>query len=230
LKRHFGRPIPQRSNGSDENTGILSRYQNLEPYPRYFAKFKLKTDTMFKELPEILPRMPGLRTVLDVGTGYGVPACWLLQRFPDARFFGIEPEPDCVRVANLALGANGLVEQGLAPRVPDTPQQADAAFMLDMCHFLDDEAFGLTLSRLYEKLNGGGHFILRIVLEPTPPLSLTWRLDLLRMKFKGATPYHRPLSAVIDTVTQIGFVVLTSQYSGNRRDMAWVVAQKPENV
>jgi len=227
LKWHFERPLARIDDAVDKSDGILARYRYLEPYPRFFAKFKLKTDTMFKELPEILPPMPGLRTVVDIGTGYGVPSCWLLQRYPDAKFYGIEPDPDCVRVANLALGLNGTVEQGLAPKVPAPPQRADAAFMLDMCHFLDDEAFGLTLSRLHGKLNDGGHLILRVVLEPTPPLSLTWRLDLLRMKLNGATPYHRPFSAVIDTVKQTGFTVLTSQYSGTRKDMAWIVAQKP---
>ena len=171
--------------------------------------------------------MTGLRTIVDIGTGYGVPSCWLLQHYPDAHVFGIEPEPDCVRVANLALGTNGEVVQALAPRVPDIPRCADAVFMLDMSHFLDDEDFHLTLSRLHEKLKDGGHFILRVVLEPTSPLSLTWRLDLLRMKLKGAKAYHRPLSTVTDTVENHHFNVLRSQYSGTKEDMAWIVAQKP---
>ncbi len=230
LRRHFQRPAVQSPEKADRDAGVLARYRNLEPYPRYFAKFKLKTDTMFKELPEILPPMNDMRTVVDIGTGYGVPSCWLLQRHPDATIFGIEPEPDCVRVANLALGTDGEVEQGLAPRVPDIPRQADIAFMLDMCHFLDDAAFQLTLSRLHDRLNPGGHLIMRIVLEPAPPLSLTWRLDLLRMKFKGVTPYHRPLPAVIDTVEKAGFAVLSSHASGVRGDMAWIVAQKPRKI
>ncbi len=230
LKRYFERRMPRISGAVDENAGILARYRNLEPYPRYFAKFKLKTDTLFRELPEILPPMQDVRTIVDIGTGYGVPSCWLLQRYPDARIFGIEPNPNCVRVANFALGSNGAVKQGLAPQIPDAPHGAEAAFMLDMCHFLDDEDFELTLSRLLKKLNEGRHLILRVVLAPSPPLPLTWRLDLLRMKIKGATPHHRPLSEVVDTLKKIGFAEISSRYSGTREDMAWIVAQKPKGA
>jgi hypothetical protein len=226
LKRYFRRPAPIAGAAANGSAGVLARYRNLEPYPRYFAKIKLKTDAMFKELPDILPSTNAPRTIVDIGTGYGVPSCWLLERFPDARVFGIEPEPDCVRVANLALGSHGKVVQGLAPGMPDLPRRADTAFMLDMCHFLDDEALHLTLSRLRENLDDGGYLVLRVVLRPDPPLPWTWRLDLLRMKLKGAQPFHRPLQALIDAVTTHHFDVVKSPYSGTRQDMAWIVAQK----
>ncbi len=229
LKRYFQRPGAMPRNTDKGRASVLARYRNLEPYPRYFAKFKLRTDAMFRELPDILPAMDKARVIVDIGTGYGVPSCWLLERFPEARIFGIEPEPDCVRVANHALGPRGKVEQGLAPRVPDLPQCAEMAFVLDMCHFLDDADFHLTLSRLNERLGEGGHLILRVVLRPAPPLPLTWRLDLMRMKLKGARPYHRSLSSIIEMVRHHRFEILSSPYSGTRQDMAWIVAQKPRH-
>jgi hypothetical protein len=230
LKRRFT-SRPDFSPGLNGNASVLARYRNLEPYPRFFARFKLKTDVMFKEMLDLLPPTDAsIQTIMDIDTGYGVPSCWLLQRYPNARVFGIEPEPDCVRVANLALGQSGKVEQGLAPRIPDIPHTADAVFMLDMCHFLSNEDFQLTLARLYEKLRDGGHFFVRAVLEPQPPLSLAWRLDLLRMKLKGARPYHRPLATIIDIIKNNRFDVLSSQFSGGQKDMAWIVARKPENT
>lgn len=230
LKRRYQRPAAETPPAADGRAAVLARYRNMEPYPRYFAKFKLRTDAMFRELPDILPPEFDPHTIVDIGTGYGVPSCWLLEHYPNARVFGIEPEPDCVRVANFALGSRGQVEQGLAPRVPDLSQCADAAFMLDMCHFLNDEDFRLTLSRLHEKLRHGGYMILRVVLRPATPLPWTWRLDLARMKLKGAKPFHRPLSAIIDAVNRHRFEVLESPFSGTREDMAWIVAQKPRRA
>jgi uncharacterized protein len=227
LKRRFSRPKKAISNRVNENASILDRYRNMEPYPRFFAKIKLQTDPMFKEIDEIVPR-PGasIATIVDIGTGYGVPACWLLQRYPDATVFGIEPDPGRVRVANLALGPDGKVEQGLAPRVPEAPQSADAAFMLDMCHFLNADDFQLTLARLHAKLKVGGLIVIRAVLEPHLPLTWTWRLEQWRMKRQGIRTYHRPQSEVVQILEKNGFDIQKSKISGNNNDMAWVVAIK----
>ncbi|MGD9248616.1 MAG: MMPL family transporter, partial [Desulfobacteraceae bacterium] len=182
LKHRFRPPTGDISTPANTDAPVLARYRNLEPYPRYFARFKLKTDPLFEELRTLLPPPDEtIRTVVDIGTGYGVPTCWLLQHYPEAAVWGIEPDPGRVRVANLALGENGSVEQGLAPRVPKVPHAADAALMLDMCHFLDDDDFQLTLSRLNQKLRQGGFLIIRAVLPPRRPLSWSWRLDRLRM-------------------------------------------------
>ncbi len=59
------------------------RYLHMEPYPRFFARFKMLFDPMFRELPRFLESYHGIRTIIDIGSGYGVPACWLLERFPE---------------------------------------------------------------------------------------------------------------------------------------------------
>jgi predicted O-methyltransferase YrrM len=230
LKHRFSASANNISLHANGSVSIMARYRNMEPYPRYFAKIKLRTDPMFKEIEAIAPA-PGasIRTIVDIGTGYGVPACWLLQRYPNARVFGIEPDPSRVRVANLAIGADGNVEQGFAPNVPSVPRVADAAFMLDMCHFLDAGDFQLTLTRLYDKLKDGGLVIIRAVLEPHPPLSWAWRLDQMRMKMQHVRTYHRSLTQVVEIVKQNRFQILKTQTSGKQKDMAWVVAGKPEN-
>ena len=211
------------------NSQVQVRYRNLEPYPRFFAKFKLKLDPMFKEMPAILPPPDSpIHTILDIGTGYGVPACWLLQRYPQARVYGIEPEPDRVRVSNLVLGGDGRVEQGLAPDVPDAPQAADAAFMLDMCHFLDDDALRLTFARLHEKLRSGGFFVMRVVLEPQRTMPWTWWLENSKMKLNGARAYYRTLAQVREMMRENSFDVQETKSSGNQNELAWVVATRLE--
>ena len=199
----------------------------MEPYPRFFAKFKLQLDPMFQELGEILPPAgTPIDTIIDIGTGYGVPACWLLQRYPDANIYGIEPEPDRVRVANLALGNNGTVIQGLAPQVPEAPNPADAAFMLDMCHFLDNSAFELTLERLHARLRHGGLFLTRVVLEPRRRMPWSWWLENSKMKIKGTPAYYRSLEVVSELIRQQGFEVQETKYSGKQDELAWVIAKR----
>lgn len=211
----------------DENSAVLVRYRNLEPYPRFFAKYKLRLDPMFKELDSLLPPAGALlRTILDIGTGYGVPACWLSQRYPGADIYGIEPEPDRVRVANFALQGNGKVIQGLAPQVPDPPEAADAAFMLDMCHFLDDAAFELTLERVYAKLRTDGIFLIRVVLKPERRMPWTWWLENLKMKFKSAPAFYRSLEQVSELMRRNGFQVLDVKFSGSQNELAWVVSRR----
>jgi predicted exporter len=210
---------------TDAKAFVSARYQNLEPYPRFFARFKLKLDPMFKELPAILPpSVSTVSTILDIGSGCGVPANWLLHRYPGAKVFGIEPQADRVRVANFALGRNGRVTQGLAPQVPDAPLAADAAFVLDMCHFLDDNAFDLTLARLHERLKPGAFLILRAVLRPHRSMPWTWWLENSKMKLQGAHACYRTQSQIITQVSKNHFKVVLAQSSGRQEELAWVVA------
>ena len=119
---------------------VAARYAALEPYPRMFARFKMKTDPMFRELPHLIRFLENVKTIVDIGTGFGVPACWLLEQFPESRVYGLEPDPERVRVASEAFGNRGTAVKGSAPDLPSFPKPADLAMMLDMIHFLKDEA------------------------------------------------------------------------------------------
>ena len=56
----------------------------MKPYPRLYARFKMLLDSMFSELWDLLE--PGrIRTIIDVGSGYGVPTTWCLERFHEAK-------------------------------------------------------------------------------------------------------------------------------------------------
>ena len=131
---------------------VLNRYHNMDAYPRFFARFKMRFDPMFLELQQILQSSDGIKTIIDIGCGYGVPSSWLLERFPEARIFGIEPSKKRVRIASLAVGTRGTVVQGYAPEVPEVPRPADLTTLLDMVHFLNDDALLLTLAQ-----GGGTH-------------------------------------------------------------------------
>ncbi len=125
----------------------------MESYPRFFARFKVLCDPMFPRLADFL-QAP--RTVIDIGTGYGVPAVWLLELFPELKVYGIEPDArQGAHMPAALLASRGAVQVGRAPDIPEAPGPADAALLLDMLHYITDDEVRLTLSRLREKLRPG---------------------------------------------------------------------------
>ncbi len=201
------------------------RYRNMETYPRMFARFKLKYDPMFAELGNLLPAPGGIRNVIDIGCGYGVPGSWLLNRYPAATIYGIEPEPDRVRVAAMALGGQGHITRGAAPQIPELPGTADLAVMLDMNHFLDEKAFDLTLARLRKKLSLDGCLIIRAVIEPTRSRPWSWWLENLKMKLNGAPAFYRSIDQTIAQLTAAGFEIEKQSTSGPHGELHWFIAK-----
>jgi len=61
---------------------VQLRYQNLRTYHWMFVRFKLRRDPMFLELPDLVQAAANVRTILDVGCGYGVAGCAMLNGFP----------------------------------------------------------------------------------------------------------------------------------------------------
>ncbi len=210
-------------------TGLLldpvNRYRNMEPYPRMFARFKLKYDPMFIELGNLLPAGGGILNVIDIGCGYGVPGGWLLSRYPTATIYGIEPVPDRVRVAAMALGKQGRITRGSAPQIPDLPGTADLAVMLDMNHFLDDAAFDLTLARLREKLSPDGCLILRAVIPPTRSRPWSWWFENLKMKLNKTPAFYRSIDQTTARLTAAGFEIQKQSTSGPHGELHWFIAK-----
>jgi len=95
LKFIFRKPTKTVDHSFSLHRKTLRRYRNLEAYPRCFARFKMMTDPMFKELSQFFDDHLNVKTIVDIGTGYGVPAAWLLERFPEAMVFGMDPAPAC---------------------------------------------------------------------------------------------------------------------------------------
>ena len=204
---------------------VGARYRNLEAYPRMFARFKLRLDPMFAELDRLLPDGFAPETVIDIGCGYGVPASWLLERHPAAIVHGIEPAGDRVRVARLALGGNGVIVQGCAPQVPSPPDAADLGMMLDMNHYLDDEALGLTLGRLHRRLAADGRLVMRSVLVPPGRGTWAWWRENVRLKRLGLGVWYRPVEQIGRMLERSGFALEWTGFSGNRQDLYWTVAR-----
>lgn len=202
-----------------------NRYRHMEAYPRLFARFKLKYDPMFAELNHLLPDGDRMRHIIDIGCGYGVPGSWLLKRYPSSRLYGIEPQPDRVRVAALALGARGQISQGAAPAIPESPGPVDLAFMLDMNHFLNDGDWQLTLTRIREKLAANGLLVVRAVIPPTRSRPWTWWFENLKMKLNQTPAFYRSLTRTADLLATAGYHLEKQAPSGKHGELHWFIAR-----
>lgn len=222
-------PAGESRNGAspgDIRKRVLARFRHLEGYPRLFARFKLKLDPMFEELPVFLTEAEPVRTVLDVGCGYGVPAAWMAEQFPECRIWGIDPDAERVRVANRVLGNRGTAEVGAAPEMLDGLGTFDLVTILDILHFLDDEALEKTLDGLARRLRFGGLLVIRSVVPPPDgDYSLTWMWEAAKLQSHGISAWYRPPEIIIETLTAAWFSVIHSQPSGGNPESSWVIAR-----
>ena len=203
---------------------VLIRYHNMEAYPRLFARFKMRFDPMFLELQQILKSSDGIKTIIDIGCGYGVPSSWLLERFPEARIYGIEPSKKRVRIASLAVGTRGTVAQGHAPDVPEVFQPVDLTTMLDMVHFLNDEALLSTFARVGERMREGGRLIIRASIRPKRRYPWVWWLENAKLRFAGIPAYYRSAEQLEKMIARSGFRFTDRLPSGVHDELVWLIA------
>ncbi len=219
------RPAPMRSRSVTSERRVLRRYKHAEAYPRLFAGFKLRYDAMFGELPAFLKLSRKIRTIIDIGCGYGVPAAWLFERFPKATIYGIDPDRVRVRVASLALGSGGVVKPNGAPAVPVGDSPADIALMLDMIHFLNDADLKQTLQRLHRNLRPNALLIVRAVIPPQKRPSPIWRFENFKHRLFKASLHYRTADAIHSHITQAGFKLQKKAPSGSIGELVWFIAK-----
>ena len=181
---------------------------------------------MFAELPHLLDSIEGIHHMMDIGCGYGVPAAWLLERFPGARVTGIDPDAGRVRVAARVLGESGVVTTGGAPNIPVVSQAVDLAIMLDMVHYLSDDWLKRTFERLYDRIKPGGRLILRAAVPPTGRTSWAWRLENFRLKLNQIQPCYRSAENIKTVLNQNDFQVEQIEASGTGGELVWFIASR----
>jgi SAM-dependent methyltransferase len=215
--------ISQAANLHDR---ILRRYRNMEAYPKIFARLKIRLDPMFSELPRFFGFSRQLRTIIDIGCGFGLPASWLIENFAELKIYGIDLDSNRVRIASRALGQRGVIVHGRAPDVPRIPHLADAAVMLDMLHYLKDDDLGLTLWRLSDRLCDNGLLIIRAVIMPNARQSLFWWLEILKNKIRRIPAYYRSFDEISTILAQADFTIEHTEQSGPKGDLFWFVLSR----
>lgn len=221
------RPFPIFSGApgsSGHAAATLARYRLVEPLPRQFARYKMKLDPMFSRLADFVK--PGW-TVIDLGCGYGIPAAWLLTIHPDLVFHSLDPDPNRTRVAARALGSNADVRTGMAQDISTFfSTKADAALMLDMAHYLNDEDLFQVLAELHRGLHPGGRLIMRTTI-PQDDKKPYWRwLEIFRMKISRCRPHYRTRERAVEMIEKAGFHLDIEASTAPGREEVWFVAER----
>ena len=226
LDRYFsGENLAEWGRGKDLGRRIRRRFRMVEAYPRMFARCKLRLDPLFADLPRMLAARKEIKTIVDIGCGYGVPACWCLESFPEARIAAIDPDPERVRIAGLALGDRGTVVQGWAPEMPplaDAP--ADVVLLLDMLHYVDDAIVTAVFRRSLQALAPGGLLVARCTVQAPGRPSWSWRLEQARIRLAGYGAWYRSPDRMAELLADAGFTVIVKEVTANP-ELAWLVGQ-----
>lgn len=227
LQWHFAKDARKTlPKGASLAARIIARYQTVEAFPRIFARSKLWLDPMFEDLPKMLSFAAHIRTIFDVGCGYGLPACWCLEQYPQAKIIGIDPDSQRVRVAKLATGEQGKILQGWANEIPPVEGQVDLVLLLDMLHYLDNETLSLVLAHCASILAPGGIAVIRHSQVLEKNRTWKWHLEDWRVRQVGLMAQYRCPAELEKLVIAQGLQVVVNQISGKDRELAWMVCQQ----
>jgi len=219
LRRIFAAAGPSSTqapaaDGGGHAAGVINRYRFAEAVPRLGAYFRVRRDPMFRE-PIPVPHPP--RCIIDIGSGYGLPAAWLLEVYPQARIYALEPVPERARLSSIVVGERGEVVCSAAPNIPAAAAGADLAMMVDMLHYLDDQVFNATLRCLRRFLNPGGLLIIRVKVIGRGGFAGAGLIANLWHRLRNKTLYYRSAEQIQDLLHRAGFADITFKPCGSGR-------------
>ncbi len=227
LKGYFSAPVRKSSKKQSIEQRVRNRYRLLEAYPRMFARFKLKSDPMFADLPELLAEQRhSIRSILDIGCGYGVPGCWCLEYCKNAKLTGLDPDAERIRVAGFAMGEQGKLLTNMASQLPDLAVPADLVLLLDMLHYLDDESVKKLFANCIAVMASGGLLLIRYVIYPKDrAVSWFWKLEDMRTKSNGGKAYYRSADAMATLLENAGFTVEVNMVTKTDEELVWLTGR-----
>lgn len=232
LTNYYGNIKKKPRKIKDIQKRVRERYRYMEAYPRLFARFKIKLDPMFKEFEDILNFSKDIESVIDIGTGYGVPGCWLLEKYPKLIIYGLEPNETRVKIAKKAMGKRGIIKEGKAPFLDDISisqiknQKVNVAVAFDMLHYLTDNEFYLTLEKLFEKLDKNGRLIIRVTVQSKNKKSWVWYMENFKLKMQRVNVFYRSVEKTENFIKTAGFKILRVIPSGSNDELIWIDAIK----
>jgi hypothetical protein len=216
-----GVPLPPVPIGSRQHRNLALRvYRHLEPYPRFFARFKILMDPMFPRLAAFVK--PGWK-IIDVGCGYAVPASWLLAIYPDLRFLSCDPDEDRARIASRVLARKGKVRQCRALDLPLADEKADALLLLDVLHYFSDGEVREFLRRVRPVLSPEGKLIIRVTI-PGEGFHLFRFVEVVKLRVKGVKYYFRTVEPLLRFLKDAGFKVELVEPTARGREETWFIA------
>ncbi len=204
---------------------VAQRYRTMEAYPRMFVRCKIRLDPLFHDLERLLAGKNRMNTIVDIGCGYGVPACWCLEYFPHAKVYGLDPDPERVRVAAFALHGRGSVVQGFAPQMPPVSGPVDLVLLLDMLHYLDEDTLTSLVTNCRNVLRPDGLLVTRFVIRPEARPSFSWLWEDIRIRFGGGQAFYRTQEEVAAVLERAGFLVAVNKVAASNPELVWMSCQ-----
>ncbi len=203
-------------------TRIAKQYRHMEASVRLFVRFKIMFDPMFTELFKFI-KSP--EKIIDINTGYGLCAVCLLEVYPKAKVYGIEPDGHRARISSKVIGQRGHINCARAPDIPQTEDPVDCALMIDAIQYLKDDELKLTLKRLKGKLCPGGSLLLRAASPINKAVSRMACCENMWHKIIGKKPCHRSAEEIKQLLLKSGFEIEAVKPSGSGRKKYWVFAK-----
>jgi uncharacterized protein len=197
----------------------VDRYRGLGPEPFLFAWFKLRTDPMFRRLAELVGES---RHLLDLGAGYGVPAVWLLAHHGELTVTAVESDPARARVAEWAIGARGSVHRSRLPELPPAAAPFDRVLLLDVLHYLGDDALRRLLVAVSERLEDGGMLLIRDTVPSHRRLPWERWIEGWRLGRQGLGVRFRSAAELAAALQEAGYRVTIETTPG--REETWFIA------
>jgi cyclopropane fatty-acyl-phospholipid synthase-like methyltransferase len=188
---------------------------------------KMLIDPMFKELDKYVQNP---RRIIDIGCGYGVPATWLLEIYPQTEVYGLEPDEVRVLIASHAIGQRGRVDVGRAPDLPEVEGLVDYVLMLDMLHLIDDKEVQIAFQRIYEKLEAGGTLLVRATIPSDKRTPWKRWIEIARLKITSAPNRFRSELEIVDFMKKAGLTVNVFASDTKGVEEKWFVGKKPKEL
>jgi len=227
LKGYFSAPVKKSRKKQSIEQRIRNRYRLMEAYPRMFARFKLKYDPMFVDLPELLAGQESkIRSILDIGCGYGVPGCWCLEYCENAKLVGLDPDGERIRVAGHAMSDQGELLTSMASQLPNLAVPADLVLLLDMLHYLDDENVKKLFANCFAVMASGGLLLIRYVIYPQRrAVSWPWKFEDMRARSRGGKAYYRSTEDMAVLLNNAGFKVEVNMVTKTDEELVWLTGR-----
>jgi tRNA threonylcarbamoyl adenosine modification protein (Sua5/YciO/YrdC/YwlC family) len=168
---------------------------------------------------ELIAACDGLKVkrILELGTGTGVTAGRLLERFPDATLVGVDESPAMLAAAATALPAESVDLRVARLQDPLPEGQVDLVASALAVHHLDGPEKAELFRRVYRALGRRGRFVLADVIAPEQP----WQAVV---PLTDGYDKPSPVNAQLRWLAEAGFSWVSVRWQ--RRDLAVIVASR----
>ena len=115
--------------------------------------------------------------------------------------------------------------RGSAPDLPGTVETADLALMIDMAHYLPDDALALLLRRVRERLAPRGLLLVRVTVPSDRRVTALRLVEAAWALTHGLGRYYRGEGSMTALMEGAGFTVEVRRSADAAREEKWFICR-----